>query len=82
MGFSLVAVHGLLIAVVASLVAEHGLEGSWASVVLVLGFSCPKACGILLDRDQTHVPCIGRWILNHWTTREVLVLFFLETENV
>ena len=22
-------------------------------------------------RDQTHVLCIGRWILNHWTTREV-----------
>ena len=22
-------------------------------------------------RDQTHVPCIGRWILNHWTTVEV-----------
>ena len=22
-------------------------------------------------RDQTHVPCIGRWILNHWTMREV-----------
>ena len=21
-------------------------------------------------RDQTPVPCIGRWILNHWTTRE------------
>ena len=21
--------------------------------------------------DQTHVPCIGRWFLNHWTTREV-----------
>ena len=21
-------------------------------------------------RDQTCVPCIGRWILNHWTTRE------------
>ena len=21
--------------------------------------------------DQTHVPCIGRRILNHWTTREV-----------
>ena len=21
-------------------------------------------------RDRTHVPCIGRWILNHWTTRE------------
>ena len=22
-------------------------------------------------RDQTHVPCIGRWMLNYWTTREV-----------
>ena len=22
-------------------------------------------------RDRTHVPCIGRQILNHWTTREV-----------
>ena len=21
-------------------------------------------------RDQTHVPCIGRQILSHWTTRE------------
>ena len=24
-----------------------------------------------LTRDQTHIPCIGRWILNHCTTREV-----------
>ena len=23
-----------------------------------------------LSRDQTQVSCIGRWILNHWTTRE------------
>ena len=23
-------------------------------------------------RDQTCIPCIGRWSLNHWTTREVL----------
>ena len=28
-------------------------------------------------RDQSHVPCIGRWILNHWTTGKVL-WFFLE----
>ena len=27
-------------------------------------------------RDQTHVPCIGRRILNHWTTREVPDLGF------
>ena len=24
-----------------------------------------------LTRDQTLIPCIGRWILNRWTTREV-----------
>ena len=23
------------------------------------------------NRDQARVPCIGRWILNHWTTSEV-----------
>ena len=33
-GFSLVALHRLLM-VAASLVAEHGLWGSWASVVAV-----------------------------------------------
>ena len=27
-------------------------------------------------RDQTHVPCISRWILNHWTTREVCLFIF------
>ena len=26
-------------------------------------------------RDQTRAPCIGRWILNHWTTRGVPYLF-------
>ena len=25
-------------------------------------------------RDRTRVPCIGRWILNHCTTREVLIV--------
>ena len=24
-----------------------------------------------LTRNQTCAPCIARWILNHWTTREV-----------
>ena len=28
-------------------------------------------------RDQTPVPCIAGWILNHWTTREVPVYPFL-----
>ena len=36
-----------------------------------------------LIRDQTHVSCIERWILNHWTTREALVPdYFLEREFI
>ena len=27
-------------------------------------------------RDRTHISCIGRWILNDWTTREVLPRLF------
>ena len=29
-----------------------------------------------LTRDQTHITCIGKQILNHWTTREVLWRLF------
>ena len=41
----------------------------------------PEACGILtpwLMRDQTYNPCIGRQGLNHWTTREVSILSYLQ----
>ena len=31
-----------------------------------------------LTWDRAHITCIGRWILNNWTTREVLVLLVLE----
>ena len=40
------------------------------------GLSCSAACGLFLDQDQCRVPCIGRWILMHCTTREVLALYF------
>ena len=46
---------------------------------MAAGFSCPVACGVVGDR--TCVPCIGRWILNHWTREvpEVFILFFKTT---
>ena len=47
-GFSLVVVHGLLIAA-ASPVAEQGLKRT-GSIVVVHGFSCSAACGILPDQ--------------------------------
>ena len=55
MGFSLVAVLGLPIAVT-SLVVEHGLKGMWVSVVVAQGLSCSVACGILLDQGWN--PCL------------------------
>ena len=37
--------------------------------------SCSQHVDSLQTRDRTYVPCIGRWILNHWTIREVIVFF-------
>ena len=34
------------------------------------GLAASKHMGSSWTRDQTHVPCIGRWILNYKTTRE------------
>ena len=49
----------------------------WASVVAARGL---RGCGLIVPRhvessqtrDRTRVPCIGRWILNHCITWEVL----------
>ena len=38
----------------------------------------PWHVGSSRTRAQTHVPCIGRWILNHCATREVPERTFLE----
>ena len=47
---------------------EDGISsgGAWVLVALRLVESSRT-------KDQTHVPCIGRRILNHWITREVQV---------
>ena len=58
-------------AAVPSLVVEHGLKGTQASVVVwLLGLVALRHVGFSQSRDRTSVPSIGRWILNHWTTRE------------
>ena len=79
-GLLFVAVCGLLI-VVASLVARvwalgHRLSsgGAWSQLLHSMwNLSSPA-------RDQTRIPCIGRCILNHWTSREFPALaLFLST---
>ena len=56
-GYSLVAVHGLLIAM-ASLVAERGLQSA-GSVVVVHRLSCLTARGFFLDQELNLCPL--RW---------------------
>ena len=54
-GYSLVLVYGHL-TVVLSLVAEHGLSGTQASVVVVYRLSLPEAFGISSDQGLNPRP--------------------------
>ena len=86
-GYSLVAVHRLLIAVT-SVAAEHRLWSALASVLWLLGCSAqaqwlrsvglaaPQHVGSFPARGEAHISCMGRWIPYHWTTREVLSFSF------
>ena len=70
--------QGLLI-VVASLAVEprpwgaHMLQQLWltGSTAGCMGLVALQHVGYSQTRDRTCVPCIGRWILHHWTNREV-----------
>ena len=45
--------------------------------VVVHRLSCPATCRNLPGPGiEPHVPCIGKWILNHWTTREARCWIF------
>lgn len=48
----------MVLAVQASLGAAHG-------------FTCPTACGIFVPRSGIEPVFLGRWLLNHWTARDV-----------
>ena len=57
----------------------HGLQwlGHMAPAVLAQWLRCtgliaPSHVGSFQTRSRTSVPCIARWTLNHWSTREVL----------
>ena len=86
---SLVAEHGPQ-SVQASVVAARGLSScsawalgllgfsscvTWAQQLWRMGLVTPRHVGSSRTRSRTHVPCIGRQILNHCATREVQGLF-------
>ena len=49
---------------------DHG-PGAQAQQLWCMGLGGLEHVGSSWTKDQTHVLCIGRWVLNHWPTREV-----------
>ena len=52
--------------------------GTWAQQLWHTGLVAPRHVGSSWTRAQTRVPCVGRRILNHCTTREVPRTSFLK----
>ena len=76
LGWVFVAAHRL------SLVMSLGFSLGWLLLLWSkdsrhTGLVAPQFVGSSWTRDRTHVPCIARHILNHWTTREVPFVHFL-----
>ena len=74
--------HWVLVRACSIFMALYGIFSLWPTDSLVVGprlivtahgLSCSMACGILVSPtgEQTHIPCIAKWNLNHWVTREV-----------
>ena len=55
-------------------------SGVQAQHLWLIGLDAPWHVGPSQTKDQTCVPCIGRWTPNHCTTREVL-LFLLDSSS-
>ena len=55
----------------ASVVVTRGLQQLWHTDLVA-----PQDVGSSWTRAQTHVPCVGRWILNHCATREAPLYSF------
>ena len=58
----------------ASLVAEHRQHG--LQYLMCTGLVALWHVGSSWTRDRTYVPCIGRWILNPWTTWKIQIVIF------
>ena len=54
--------------------------GIQASIFVAMGLVTPPHVGSSQTRNWTCVPCLGRQIPKHWTTREVPWNMFLEEE--
>ena len=70
-GFGPCEKHGLLLLrSTGSRWAGFSSCGAQAQQLWRTGLVAPRHVGSSQTRARTHVPCIGRWILNHCATRE------------
>ena len=62
-----------------SFAVAHRLELQRVGLAVAVWVQLPQGTWGLssLARNQTHIPCPARWILNHWTTREIPIFAFL-----
>ena len=60
-----------------SFFTAHGPSQLWREDLVALWH-----VGSSRTRDGTHVPCIDRWILNPWITREVPIRTFLKVHSI
>ena len=69
---SVVAAHSLSSCGIWTL--ECGLQQWWpmGAVAVARRLSCLATCGIVWTGESNLCSCIGRQILNHWTTKDVL----------
>ena len=63
-----------------SLIVVYPLQSMWTLVTWTHRLSCFAVRGVLAPQPgaQTHVPCIARQILNHWTDGQLPWKAFLE----
>ena len=75
-GYSLVMICRLLM--VASLAVEHSLQNVWVQQLQLSGLVASQhVASQFLNQGLNPLPCIDRWILNHWMPREVMHIRFL-----
>ena len=69
-----VCVQGPLLLRALSLECVGSVVAHMGSLVMAHGLSCLVVCGILGPyQGLNHIPWIGRQILKHWTTRNILM---------
>ena len=69
LGFSLPLL--IFLQTMGSRASGFSIFSAWAWLWWCTGLVAPWHVESSWTRDRTHVPCIGRWLLNHRTTRDV-----------